>query len=67
MITKSEAGPNAWAFSCSKKVDDISKHESKHDPKYDPNHGSKKSPEGGGKPEGNQDPGTKPTPGIVKK
>jgi flagellar basal body rod protein FlgC len=66
MIMKPNEEPSGWAFSCSKKVDDISRHESKHDPKYDPKHGTKPKPEGGDKPGMVQIPGSKPVPGEMK-
>lgn len=67
MITKSDISPNGWKLSASKKVDDISRHESKHDPKYDPKHGTKPSPEGGDKHRDILIPSEKPAPDGVKK
>jgi len=64
---KPEVAPDAWQISASKKVDDISKHESRHDPRFDPKHGAKPKPEDGAKPGANQDKGGKPTHGDVKK
>lgn len=66
---------NGRQISASKKVDDISKHESKYDPKYDPKHDpkhdskhdSKQKPEDGTKPGTNKNPGGKPMPGDEKR
>ena len=66
---------NGREISASKKVDDISKHESKHDSKhdpkhvtkYDPRHDSIQKPEDGTKPGVNQNPGGKPLPGEPKR
>lgn len=63
MINNSDVNSTGWKFSCSKKVDDISRHESKHDPK----HGTKPTPEGPGKPGAQQNPGGMPLPGTSKK
>lgn len=61
MMQMSEPGSNGWQFSCSKKVDDISKHESRHDPKFDPKHGVKPVPDNETKPGMNKQPDGKPT------
>lgn len=67
MMQTSDAGPHGWQFSCSKKVDDISKHESRHDPKFDPKHGVKPVPENEPKPGLKKNPNEKTMPGEVKK
>lgn len=67
MNPKTDAASNGWRFSCSKKVDDISKHESRHDPKFDPKHGTKPIPEHETKPGMNKTPDGKSIPGEVDK
>ena len=67
---QAEHSPNARERSASKKVDDISRHESKYDPKQDPKHDPKhpamhdpKPDQGqGGKPVSEPPRGGKPTP-----
>ena len=56
MMPKTDPASSGWQFSCSKKVDDISKHESRHDPKFDPKHGAKPVPEHETKPGINEHP-----------
>ena len=38
--TRSDPSPGAWQISASKKVDDLSRHESGHDAKHEPKHGT---------------------------
>ncbi len=67
--------PHAWEMTDSKKVDDLSRHESKHDAKHDPNHDAKhdakhdsrQKPENAVPHEAHPQPGTKPLPGHEKK
>ena len=40
MLSEPEEGASGWAIYTSKKVDDLSRHESVHDPKHDPKHGT---------------------------
>jgi hypothetical protein len=56
--------PNFREISASKKVDDLSRHESKHDtdPKHDPKHNAREKVQEGVKPQGD-----KPLPGTGKK
>ena len=71
LAASSDGTPNGWQISASKKVDDISKHESKHDikhdPKQDPKHGITPKPEDQKTPGAPLPPGGKPTPGKVKR
>ena len=64
---KPAVAPDAWEISASKKVDDISKHESNHDLKHDPKHGITPKPEDRNKPGAPQPQGGKPMPGNVKR
>ena len=63
--------PCAWEMTDSKKVDDLSRHESKHDAKHDPNHDAKhdsrQKPEDAVPHEAHPQPGAKPLAGNVKK
>jgi len=58
-----------WAITASKKVDDISKHESWHDsdPKHDPKHNAREKTPDGTKPDTRQPQGEKPLDGNVRK
>jgi hypothetical protein len=60
--------PNPHALTASKKVDDLSRHESKHDtdPKHDPKHDPRDKTTGGTKPGPTQPQGEKHVPGSGK-
>lgn len=64
-------GPDAtsWEVVASKKVDDLSKHESKHDmdPKHDPKRNAREKTPDGTKHEARQPPGGEPKPGKNQK
>ncbi len=67
--------PHAWEMTASRKVDDLSRHESKHDAKHDPSrdakhdskHDSRQKPENAVPHEAHQQPGTRPLPEHAKK
>jgi hypothetical protein len=44
MIPRPDGAPTSWLISASKKVDDISRHESNYDPKKDPKPGAMQDP-----------------------
>ena len=61
--------PNFREMSASKKVDDLSRHESKHDmdPKHDPKLNAREKPQGWVKPGGAKPQVEEPLPGTGKK
>ena len=61
--------PNSRETTASKKVDDLSRHESKHDtdPKHDPKLNVREKTHEGVKPGGSKPQGENPAPGTGKK
>jgi hypothetical protein len=66
---RSNVSPAGWVISASKKVDDLSRHESRHDsdPKHDPKRNARDKPLDGTKPDAHQPPFGKPQDGDVRK
>ena len=69
LVRKVAYVPNFREMNASKKVDDLSRHESKHDtdPKHDPKLNVREKTHEGVKPGGSKPQGEKPAPGTGKK